>query len=149
MKYLKISFSKITLERIIIFLKFCLDHKKENKRIIQSIFNLLNYLKFQNSFFLSQIKNFNLNVFIRYNYDYKNLIKEIFNEFFIIKEKINRKRFICKLKFQIYNIYKFLKEKINKFIKKYSLNFLLNLNEFKEISYIDTFPQIIKTNFFN
>ena len=148
MKYLKISFSKISLERIIIFLKLSLENKIENKRNIQLIFNLLNYLKFQNRFFLSQLKNFNLNVFIRYNFDYKNLIKEIFNEFFIIKEKINRKRF-CKLKFQICNIYKILKEKINKFITKYSLNFLLNLNEFKEISNNDTFPQIIKTNFFN
>ena len=152
MKYLKISLSNLTLEQIKMFFKLSIKNKPENKRVFQDIFNLLNFLNFQNKMLLNQIKNKNLNVLKNYLKNYNKLLIEIFKDIFKIEKNIFFRNFyFYKIKNQIKNIYSNLKKKINKFISKFSI--ILNLNQFKRIifnsnSNINTFPLVSRTNFF-
>ena len=149
---MKISLSNLTLDEIKMIFKLSIKNKPENKRDFQEIYNLLNYLNFQNEILLNQIKNKNINILKNYLNDYYKLLNEIFKDIFEKKKNILlRKFFFYKIKYQIKNICTNLKRKINKFVSKFSI--YLNINEFKTIifnnSNVSKFPLVSKTNFFD
>ena len=153
MKYLKIHLSKVTLEKIIMIFNLLIRNKLENRRKIQEICNLLNYLKFQNKILLNQLKIKNLNVSNNYLNEYYKLLNEIFKKFFVIEKNIHlnhQKILFCKINYRINNIYSILKRKINRFISKFSM--IININEFKNNilnSNLNTLPFVFRSNFFN
>ena len=153
MKYLKIHLSNVTLEKIIMIFNLLIRNKLENRRKIQEICNLLNYLKFQNKILLNQLKIKNLNVSNNYLNEYYKLLNEIFKKIFIIEKNIhlnNQKILFCRINYQIKNIHSILKRKINKFISKFSM--IININEFKNNilnSNLNTLPFVFRSNFFN
>ena len=151
MKYLKIHLSNVTLEKIIMIFNLLIRNKLKNRRKIQEIFNLFNYLKFQNKILLNQLKIKNLNVSNNYLNEYYKLLNEIFKKFFIIEKNIhlnNQKILFCRINYK--NIHFILKRKINKFISKFSM--IININEFKNNilnSNLNTLPFVFRSNFFN